>query len=84
MTAFDFRREIMRRRPFRWLWRLRAAIILHRFFPYNERGEPNGWQSNWQYSETLASYLDDECDDYLSPADAIDEDRQYWGGVDCG
>lgn len=77
MTGLDVTREIMRRRPFRWLWRLRATVIMHRFFPLDEQGEPNGWLSDWRYSETLASYLDD---DYLSPRDAIDEDRQYWEG----
>lgn len=76
----DFKREIMRRRPFRWFWRLRATLIIHRHFPWNEWGEPYGWRSNWIYSETLASYLDDDCDDYLSPREAIDEDRQYWEG----
>lgn len=63
---------LARRRPFRWLWRLKATILIHRL-------QHDGWTwwRDWCYSESLASYMD-ECDEYLSPVDAIYEDRQYW------
>lgn len=67
------RRAIWRRRPFRWLWRLRATLLLRKICD-----EGWSWFDDWAYSAGLAEYMD-ECEDcYMMPIDAITEDRQYW------
>lgn len=67
------RRAIFRRRPFRWLWMLKATWLLWS----KCQVEQQTFRDDWGYSAGLAEYMDD-CDEYLSPWDAICEDMTYW------
>lgn len=71
--------EIVKHRPFRWLWIIATAWQL-----YSRWNAPRGnicrmtfWQ-HLQYANSMAEMLDTPGEGYLSPSDAIDEDRHYW------
>jgi hypothetical protein len=71
--------EVAKRRPFRWAWQAKCAALL-----YTKWNAPKGHEARssirqqWSYAGTLAEMLDEAGEGYLSPSDAIDEDRQYW------
>lgn len=75
----EMKRQIVATRPLRWLWQARCALILHRKWNL-EPGNPNrvSLLGNWHYAASLAEMLDETNWGYLSPVEAIDEDRQYW------
>lgn len=76
---FVIKGEIVRRRPFRWAWQAKCAFLL-----YSKWNAPKGHEARatmrqqWSYAGSLAEMLDEAEEGYLSPSEAIDEDRQYW------
>lgn len=77
--GFVLKGEIARRRPFRWAWQAKCAVLL-----YTKWNAPKGHEARatirqqWSYAGSLTEMLDEAGEGYLSPSEAIDEDRQYW------
>ena len=76
---FLLRAEIAKRRPFRWAWQAKCAVLLYTKWnaPKGHEARSTLWQE-WIYARGLAERLDEAGEGYLSPSEAIDDDREYW------
>lgn len=79
--ASGLKRLVVATRPLRWLWQAKCALILHRRWNAPV-GHPDriALLGCWGYAAGLAEMLDEPSYGYLSPTEAIDEDRYYWEG----
>lgn len=76
---FVLKGEIVRHRPFRWIWQIKCAWLLHRQWnaPHGHVDRSSLWGS-WQFAGGIVELLDESGEGYMSPSEAIHSDSEHW------